>query len=207
MTMRRIHLHGKFRDLCEDGLLFDVSTVAEAINALCKMTNGAFNPVPGEVRHSVVVPGFPTVWDLKRPLRDDELDIHIVPSFGGGGGMMSIIIGVIMIIVCIFAPELIVALAAMLPEILAPTVAGVFFGGMMNIAMGVIQLTSPAPSAETSRNGSTSSSTSPNPEASKYLGLGKNTTKSGTRIPILYGRFRVYGQVLSAQTEAVDVAV
>ena len=44
------------------------------------------------------------------------------------------------------------------------------------------------------------------PEASRYLGAPQNTTKAGTRIPLLYGEHQAYGHYLSFDIDAKDVA-
>jgi len=61
-------------------------------------------------------------------------------------------------------------------------------------AGGIMQLISPAPKQD-----------STDPDASKYIGAPGNTTKIGTRIPILYGRRKIFGQILSLDIEAKDV--
>lgn len=53
----------------------------------------------------------------------------------------------------------------------------------------------------------TTATSNSNPDTTPYLGAPQNTTAIGTPIPIGYGRFKVYGQIVSADIEAVDCAL
>ena len=44
-------------------------------------------------------------------------------------------------------------------------------------------------------------------ESSRTFGANTNTTKIGTRIPIGYGKYKIYGHYLSVNTQAVDRGV
>jgi predicted phage tail protein len=208
---RKILLHGRLKKLCPDGLEIDAATVAEAIRGLCAVTNGAFNPIPGKGRHEISVVGFPTRESLYEPIPDEVTELHLMPTFAGGkrGGVMQVIIGVVIIVAAVVAalPSGGTSLALGTSVLWGMTTAGgLMFAGVMMAAGGLLAMMSPAPKMDTGV-GSTSYSGSSNPEASKYLGAPQNTVKIGTRIPILYGRTRVYGHILSLGIQATDVAV
>ncbi len=116
--------------------------------------------------------------------KTDVEEIHLVPMMYGGGGIFkSILIGVALIGLS-FIPGIGQALH------LALLSAGI---GM--VLQGVMQLFMKAPTV----------SKSDDPEASKYLGAGDNTTEIGTLIPKGYGRMLLAGQYLSVQVNSSDM--
>ncbi|MDR3436442.1 hypothetical protein [Telmatospirillum sp.] len=181
---RKIFLHGKLRNLAPDGLEFDAATVEEAISALCLQTK-AFNPLPGKPRHELEVLGFDTDASLMAPLNDNVKELHLVPSLRGGkaGGVLQIIVGAVMVVV-----------GVALSWCTGGASLALVMSGAMMIAEGLIALLSAAPKKN-------------DPDASKYIGAPQNTTAIGTPIPILYGRRLVYGQMLSMNVQANDVAL
>lgn len=131
-------------------------------------------------RPQVEVVGFETDQSLYDPT--EVIELHVVPSmFGGGGKFASIIIGAVEI------------------------VAGVIIGGPLGLALvvagigtmiaGIINLFMKSPSLSKQED----------PEASKYIGGGKNTTAIGTLIGIGGGRMKIGGQYLSLQVNATDL--
>ena len=64
--------------------------------------------------------------------------------------------------------------------------------GALALLGGLSQLLAPTPEAEEEQN------------RSAYLGAPGNTVKIGTRIPILYGRHKVYGHFLSFDINAIE---
>lgn len=198
---RRIFLHGKFRKLLPLPVEIDASTVAEAISGLCVVTGSVLKPKPGQGKHLVQIVGFSTPEAINRPLRDDELDLHIVPAFVGGksGGIFQIVIGIVLVVVATIVSYGSASgwAASVAFGMSAGTVATM---GAMMVVGGLLSLISQSPSASFDNS---SSST----ESSRYLGTPSNTTKVGTRIPFGYGRMRVYGQILSMNIDAKDVAV
>ena len=190
---RRIFLHGYLKGLCPDGLELNTVTVAEAIGAL-KLP---IDPLEG--RHRVRVLGFDTKEALYSP--SDVEEIHLVPDFSGGkGGLLQIIIGTVLVVASIitFNEELIPGIASMMGFTEA-TISAVALGvGMMGASLmlgGLLQMLSPAPKMDATQDSG----------SSLFLGAAQNTTAIGTRIPILYGRTQVFGQILSCQNSAVDV--
>ena len=197
--MARFHvvLHGKLRDLYPHDIELEAENVAEMINGLCRQTK-AFNPTIGQEKHVVNVVGFDTVESLYAPVDEPQIEVHLTPAFCGGkkGGFVKIALGVLMIA------------ASFIPGAFPLTIAGfsisassVFFMGVSMLLGGLLELMSPAPKLDLTGD------VASDPEASKYLGTPKNTVKSGTRIPLLYGEHMAYGHFISFNVDAKDVAI
>lgn len=190
----KIILHGYLKDLYPHDIVLDASTVAEAINGMCKMTK-AFNPKLGEKRHTFQVVGFNSEESLFAPTDKEEL--HLVPMLFGGkskGGFIQIAIGVALIIASFYFPP-----AGLLgAEILTGSLA--FSLGASLVLGGLLAILSPAPNIDLAP-------IAQDPEASKFLGAPKNTVKIGTRIPLIYGEHMAFGHYLSFNIDAKSVAL
>lgn len=178
--IKKVVFHGFLADLAGT-VEVAAHTVADAIESISRTIPGLRpNPVTG--RHRVMVVGCHTRDDFYLPWNDDV--IHIFPQFNGGksGGVTNIVIGTLLIVtafvVAPFSPVLGTAL---------------FNFGVAMILSGVIAIIAPTPKADQSDS-----------NASRYLGAPRNTVAIGTRIPILYGMFRVYGHYLSFEILAQD---
>lgn len=138
--------------------------------------------------------GFETEALLRGPT--DKTEIHIYPAMYGGGGAMKfigIIIGAAMMVgAVVFTAGGAAAILAGTANMFATSI---FIGGAMMMVMGVINLFMPQPSL----------SKEADPEASKYIGSGQNTTKIGTHIPMGGGRMLVGGHYLSVQVNAQEL--
>lgn len=181
--MKLIVFEGYLRDMYPDGLMVAGDSAAECISAL-RFYPG-FRESDG-VRHEVHVPGFDTYDSLYA--KTDAREIRMVPmaaGAGGRGGMSQILLGVVL-----------VALTAWNPlGLFAGSFAPFFFAGSLGaslIANGVVQMLSPQPST-----GDMSTD-----QKSNYLAANRNTTKVGTRIPLVLGKRRVYGHILSFNVTA-----
>jgi predicted phage tail protein len=166
----KIILHGSLRKLWSGPALeFQVMTVAEAIEAMCRQTK-AFNPALGGERHRICVVGFDTVESLHAPTSVEE--VHLVPAFrGDGDSWIQILVGAVLIGASFLMP-------ASWPMLAKFT----FSFGVALMMGGIISLLSDSPDSK---------------EGSKYLGAPGNTTALGTRIPLLYGLYEAYGHFLS----------
>lgn len=191
----KIILHGYLKDLCPMELSFSGRTVAEIINGLCKQTK-AFNVPYDKMKHIIKIMGFETEASLYAELPPDLTELHLVPHLGGGksGGFIQIVLGAVLIA------------ASFIPGLQPIGFAGFSLAtSMMSLGLsfvigGLIALISPAPKMDGSGNVT-------DPDGSKYLGASQNTTAIGTRIPLLYGRCKGFGQYLSFDVDAVDVAL
>jgi len=150
----------------------------------------------GRKPYKVSIEGCDTDLDLLKPITGNEL--HIYPLFAGaasqqgqgkGSGMSwgMIAVGAVLVVAALLIPG-----GGLIAALLLSTGAGLMLGG-------VAQLLSPAPKADDPN--------SQNSEASKYFGAPGNTIAIGTRIPIIYGKAKVGGHILSYDVRAVDVSV
>jgi predicted phage tail protein len=164
------------------------STPAEAISALKLIP--AFDPRRGK-RYQVAIDGIQSRDALYDRYDGQELHLRPVMAGSGGNGWVNILIGSIEVIV----GALIVIFGWWNGT--GETIGfGLIMSGIAAIAGGVIQLLSPQPdfSAPNSQN-----------QQSQYLNGTKNTVAIGTRIPMIYGRFKAYGQFISFNVGAGDL--
>lgn len=190
----KIIFHGYLKKLCPRELMFSGKTVMEILTGVSNQVK-ELRPVLGQKRHQVSVKGFQTVEELNAPIQEGITELHIVPAMiGAKGGFFRIVVGVALIAFAVFNPAF-VALGGMV------TASSIFGFGVSLILGGLLEMLSPAPKID--RTGNTES----DPEASKYLGAAKNTTKIGTRIALAYGKVRVGGHYLSFDIQAKDVAL
>lgn len=181
--LRKVYLHGDLARLHDGPIVVAAETAAEAVEAVTRQIPGfkpAFNRPPKKVK----VVGCEKVEDLFVPLDQDEL--HLVPQLNGGkkGGWVQILIGIALVAIS-FIPGL---------QAFATLASILLKAGALLILGGLVQLLSPKPSSDDER------------QRSDYLGAPGNTVRIGTRIPILYGRYRVYGHYLSFDIHATRVA-
>lgn len=183
----RVHFHGYMKELVPEPIEVEAEDVRGAIEGVTRQLP-QLAPEAIRGRHRLTVVGCPTVEDLRRT---DMEDIHLVPQFSGGkrGGFLQIVIGAALIAASFAVPGAHLATWKSM---------ALFNIGTAMVLGGVMQLIAPAPKRDQATG---------DPEASKYLGAPGNTTASGTRVPMLYGRDMVYGHYLSFNISAKDVAV
>ncbi len=180
--LRKVILHGYLAHFHDGPITMSGETVAEIVEGVTRQLPG-FAPHPIKGRHRIKVVGFETRESLYTPLETDVEEIHIVPQLSGGksGGLLQILLGVALIGVGFF-----LGAGTMLGSMLMKVGALALLGGLS-------QLLAPQPEDDKSTQ-----------TKSQYLGAPKNTVAIGTRIPILYGEFRVYGQFLSFDINAIE---
>ena len=116
--------------------------------------------------------------------KTDVKEVHLVPTmYGGGGAFKSILIGAALIGL------------SFIPGIGQAVQVALLSAGIGMALTGVMQLFMKAPTV----------SQSDDPDPSKYLGAGDNTTEIGTLIPKGYGRMLLGGQYLSVQVNSNDM--
>lgn len=184
---RRVFFHGPLKELCPDPVEIDAETVADAIKGITFQLP-EFNQ--GE-RFKIAVVGVESIFNLfSRSFEMEE--IHIVPQFAVGKSegvnFVQIVVGAALIAASFFVP----GMPAVVANILMSIGSSLVLGGVTGLLMA-------APQAESAGGNDV--------EASKYLGSPRNTTKIGTRIPILAGRDLAFGHFLSFDIDAKDVAV
>lgn len=156
-------------------------TIAEAVECVTNQLPG-FQPTALGGRKELQIADCNSLAVLHAP--SDMEDIHVFPAmaFGKNGGILKTILGVALIIVAIgvsFIPG-------------AQTIAfNIGMAGLGLVIGGLTQLLTPQPSTSATHR-------------SQYLANNQNTVAIGTPIPILYGRRRVYGQILSLEISSQD---
>lgn len=183
--IRRIVLHGELRKLVPGGIVeLEAETVKDAVEMLCVLHKEALRPNAKDGRKRFAVAGFSTKESLTEKTHLET--IHIVPSFNAGKSkFVQILVGVVLIATAFINPGGIMAAGALFADFsLGATLIGV---GASLVLGGILQLLMPQPQID----GGT------NVDNSKYLGAPGNTVRIGTRRPIGFGRYRVYGHYLS----------
>lgn len=175
--LRRVHLHGSLEKLHDGPIEVMADTVADAIKIVSSQLP-AFRPNAITGYRRVQVAGCDRAEHLFAP--SDMVDIHILPQLTGGksGGFVQILIGTALVAASFLLPGSFAVLSGILLKV-----------GALMILGGVLQMVR-VPSRDSPQSAATN--------RSHYLGVPENTVAIGTRIPILYGRRKVGGQLLSA---------
>lgn len=178
--MKRIVFSGYLAKLYPEGIEVEADTAAEAVTALGQWPG--FRP-QDNTRHSVVMPQFGSKDALYERTQEPVLLVAPVKiAAGGRNGLFQVVIGAVLIAVgFLLGPA-------------TPWGAGLIKVGASLMIGGVIQMLMPQPEI-----GSSSQE-----EKSAYLPAGRNTAKVGTRIPLLFGRRRIWGHFLALNVTAAN---
>lgn len=193
--MKKIRLYGVLAQKFGREFEMDVASPAEAVRALCAV-------VPGFRQHLVdhSEPGYVVkagheargAEELHCPLGDTEV-IRIAPAVAGSSAMGRIVVGVILVVIAIYAPYL-------LPTALQ-TSAGIAAVAMFGVSMvvgGVSELLMPRPKFETDER--------PENKPSYAFSGPVNTIGQGNPVPIGYGELIIGSQLISAQMYSEELA-
>jgi predicted phage tail protein len=185
--MRRIVFDGYLKSMYPSGIELDFNSPYEA---LCALGMWPGFREEDEVKHHVMLPQFQSEDALRSPT--DAQEILVVPIAQGAGGgtgrtFMMVAIGAFLI----STGAGLAAGASVLGGLMTAGTA-VSMGAML-VLQGIIALAMDQPEASTSS------------EKSKYLAANKNTTQAGTRIPLIFGRVRVNGHMLSMNVSSTDI--
>lgn len=184
--MIKISLHG-ILDVFEKPVELSVSTAREATTAIISHLRRT-NPDMFEQTLFFQIRGYDTIESLDVPLQDGD-HLHFMPAFNAGkkAGVFQIIVGAVLVIGGMFLG-------------VPPNVSMALISAGLSLAVGgVLQLLTPVPRIDTQPEET-------NPEASKYISGTGNTTKIGTRIPLAYGTFPIYGHFLSINVQSRDIS-
>lgn len=202
MKKIKVYFHGYLKKLFPKPIELQAETAYEAIR------NISFNypqfKAPLDIgRYRIRIKDYDSLESLKVPLFTDSLHIYPFFKMGKSSGWVQIAIGVALVTLGGFGLAVygtgLAASAAAGSGLAAAGLAGLnglVYAGVGMLVGGVISLLAPQPKLD---NDMVS-----DPSASKYLGAPKNTVAVGTRIPIGYGLFRVYGHYISFNINAVD---
>lgn len=208
--LKKIFFHGPLKELLPDPVEIEAGSALEAMRGLVHRFPHLQKFASFDDRPIVQIVGYEGRQRLTEV--NDDPELHVVPAMmgsGGGGGFMKIAIGAVIIAAAVVSfgtalPWLGVAanFASMFSGALASTIGSTMIGlGASLIFGGLLSFLSPAPPRDSGLNAAS------DPEASKYLGVGQNTVRIGTRIPIGYGETLVFGHFISFDIQAKDVAV
>lgn len=198
--MRKIVLQGKLKGLYQDDINFDVSSVAEAIRALCIQVDGFKEEL--EVGHYRVYIGDPMPENLIGESilnfnMGDTRDIHIQPVLEGAkGGGGKLIAGIALVGLSFAIPGAVGAFGPQVPGLFGANIvtsSAVARLGFSMVLQGVSALLTPQIS-------------SPEPQQFEraeakpsFLYNGPtNTTEQGGPVPLVYGQMRVGSIVVSS---------
>lgn len=186
----KVKFHGFLKKLCPDEYKVDARTPYEAIRMVTGQLGDKLKRPNGH-RFSVFVKEAKTNAEMDSSLTSDELNVFpaFVPA-GGHGSMAGYLLRslVYMILIVIFA------LVALLPGMQAVgiggmlAVGGMWLGDTANVLINHFTKKEKPDQNETQQN--------------YAFGIDGNTTKIGTAIPVGYGRYRVYGHLLSLGSES-----
>lgn len=200
----KINFHGIFKKLCPDEYLVEAETPAEAIRGVTNQLKNKLLRKDG-MMFSAMCKECGSRFALYSHIPDSEnpFELNLYPTFapsGGGNGFTQIIVGALMIALVVAAVFLTGGAAAFatmaaFTEFAGTLGMGAIYMGAGMILSGLIQTLMPQPKVDTS---------SDSQESSRTFGSNSNTTKIGTRIPIGYGKYKLSGQYLSINTQAVD---
>lgn len=198
--MIEIRLHGRLKKLVPETIKVSASCVAEAINGFGKIAD-VLKPHPGKDRELVQIVGYQTKESLYQTFDKAIGHIDIIPAMVGGkkGGFFQVVLGAVLVAAAFAFPPAAAGSASLFG--LGATGSFIFNIGISMVLGGILSFLSPQPKIDRFGNGAA------DPEASKYLGASQNTTRIGTRIPIVYGRMLCYGHYLSFNVDSVDVAL
>lgn len=169
----KLILHGELKERYGDSVQIQAKTVADAIEGFSRQAPD----FPTDMLIEAV--GFNT--EAKLLDETDKEEVHLIPGMFGGSGIGKILVGIAMIGLVILGPGL------------GLTLSGAILGtGIGLVLSGVMQLFMKAPTISKSED----------PEASKYLGSGKNTVNSGAPVQLAWGRVRLYPHWLFIQVNA-----
>lgn len=184
--MIKVKLHG-ILDVIDVPIEVSALSAKEAANAVMAHLRRT-NPELFKETLFFQIAGYESEEDLTHPLPSGT-ELNMMPAFNAGkkAGIFMVIVGAALVVGGMFLgvpPNVSMALIS---------------AGIGMVLGGVIQLLTPIPKIDTVPEVT-------NPEASKYLSGAGNTSKVGTRIPMAWGTFPIYGHFLSVNIQSRDIA-
>ncbi len=187
--MITIYFHGALADLQPTPLQVVANTVKEALEFIKQLP--AFSPENNHKRYVSRARGIDSLAQVYSPVPDGELHLEceaVVDAqdlMGANNGFVKILAGVVMIVVGVIIGIGSAGYAGFAAKLLIGFGLSLIFGGLM-------QLLNPPPKPEEPEEGG------------KSLKNYQNTVKSGTTIPLILGKHRHGGHILSFNVETLD---
>lgn len=177
----RLIFHGELAKICGPHADMQADTVAEAVEGYSRQQPDW----PRDMRISIV--GFDSVEKLEQWAEE----VHVLPTlYGGGGKFGTIVLGAAMIGLALIP-------GGQAGSFLVGSLhASLLVSGALMALQGVMGIFMKSPKATSTSD----------PEASKYLGINKNTTDSGTAITMAWGRIDLQPHWLSLQSDSTNIS-
>lgn len=203
----KVIFHGVLKKLCPDEYKVEAETAAEAIRGVTNQLRKKLVRKDGTMFQVVCkqcLTRFAFFSHIPESEETFELDLYpaFVPSGGGNVNIQNIIIGAVIIAITLAAIFLTGGAAAFASWTAFTEAAG--WLGMFALSTGTLMVLQGTIGLLTAKKQDVSSDST---ESSRTFGANTNTTKIGTRIPIGYGKYKLYGHYLSVNTQAVDRSV
>lgn len=180
----RLIFHGQLRELYGPEAVMHADTVASAVEGFSRQ-NADW---PKDMLIEIVG------YDRPELLREHAEEVHLMPAMCGGGGKWgTILLGAAMIGLAFATGGASLAAGKLVTTALG---ASLLVGGGMMILQGVLGFFMKAPKMKKNQD----------PEASKYLGINKNTTEIGTPITMAWGEINLAGHWLSLQSDSTNLS-
>ena len=200
----KVIFHGVLKKLCPGEYRVEAETPAEAIRGVTNQLRDKLVRKDGTMFQAVCkqcLNKFAFFSHIPESEEDFELDLFpaFTPSGGGNANVQNIIIGALIIVLTIVAIFLFGPAGAFASWAAFTEAAGLM--GMTALASGTLLILQGTIGLLMQKKEDTVSDST---ESSRTFGTNSNTTKIGTRIPIGYGKYKVYGHYLSVNTQALD---
>ena len=196
----KVIFHGVLKKLCPDEYKVEAETAAEAIRGVTNQLRKKLVRKDGTMFQVVCKQCLTRFAFFSHiPESEETFELDLYPAFVPSGGNANVGNRILMTIgaVIAFVGALV---AAFIPGGQPLGIAMMKFGMTMMAAAAVGMLVNLfMPEEKDTASDST--------ESSRTFGANTNTTKIGTRIPIGYGKYKIYGHYLSVNTQAVDRSV
>lgn len=200
----KVIFHGVLKKLCPDEYKVEAETAVEAIRGVTNQLRKKLVRKDGTMFQVVCkqcLTRFAFFSHIPESEEIFELDLYpaFAPSGGGNAGNVALmiagavitLIGLIVMGVGVWLDNpAIVAAGWEITKFGLYVMASAAVGMLVNLFM---------PEEKDTASDST--------QSSRTFGANTNTTKIGTRIPIGYGKYKIYGHYLSVNTQAVDRSV
>ena len=189
----KLYLHGHLKDKVKQSFVeVEGDTLLDVLRNFELQYRSVLKAPLDVGKWRIRVKDFEVVDSWKLPLTVNE--IYVYPDFRMGksqrtAGWVQTGIGVALIIAGVA-----IGIAASWTGVGGTVGVSMIMTGISLLAQGILTLFF-TPTNETESTNS------------KYLGAGGNTTKSGTRIPIGYGLFKISGQILSYNVSSSNLKI
>lgn len=190
-----VRFHGALADRFGAEFVLSVSSVSEAVHALCLQIRGLREEIKAGF-FGVLVNGksiCKEALQMMLPKTDAVIDIIPVPAGSGGNtaGTVKTALGAVMIIVGIVLACFVVT---------APFGYPLIFNGVVMMGAGIASFFMPAAQTDLSKF------ETPDKRQSFLFNGAVNSSTQGSAIPLVYGRCRVGSVVASAGIETLEVS-